>query len=186
MINNTSPQVRSLLISEPFMLDPNFIRSIVLICEHNEEGTLGLVLNQRSNLDLQDVVQDFEGPSFPLYIGGPVGMDGLQFIHKCYDRLGGIDLGDGVYWGGNFEALKILIKNDEIKNDEIKFFIGYSGWSDQQLKDELDENTWIVTNNFNPELIFVNDEENLWKEVIINLGPKYAHVAQFPINPQWN
>lgn len=187
MINKASPQVRSLLISEPFMLDPNFTRSIVLICEHNEEGTLGLVLNQPSNLFLQDVVEDFNGASFPLYIGGPVGMDGLQFVHKCYDRLGsGHDLGNGIYWGGNFEALKILIQNDEIKNDEIKFFIGYSGWSEQQLKDELNENTWIVANNFNPELIFVHDEENLWKEVIINLGPKYAHVAQFPINPQWN
>jgi putative transcriptional regulator len=159
----------------------------VLICEHKEEGTLGLILNQPSNLFLKDVIQDFKGASFPLYIGGPVGMDELQFIHKCYDRLGsGIDLGDGIYWGGNFEILKLLIQNGEIRDDEIKFFIGYSGWSEKQLDAELKENTWIVTNSFNPDLIFVHDEENLWKEVIVNLGPKYAHVAQFPINPQWN
>lgn len=187
MINRNPIKVKSLLISEPFMLDPNFTRSVVLICEHNEEGTLGLILNQPSELLLKDVVEDLNGTDFPVYMGGPVGLDSLQFIHKCFDRLNsGTSIGDGIYWGGNFEALKLLIENDAIKNDEIKFFIGYSGWSGKQIEEELKENTWIVSNDFNPELVFVHDEENLWKEVIVNLGPKYAHVAQFPINPSWN
>lgn len=187
MINRDIPQIKSLLISEPFMLDPNFSRSVVLICEHNEEGTLGLVINQPANLFLKDVVEDVEGADFPIYVGGPVGMDNLLFVHKCYDRLNsGVDLGDGVYWGGNFETLKILLKQNAIQQDEIKFFIGYSGWDNMQLDQELVENSWIVTNKFNPDLLFVHDEENLWKEVIINLGPKYAHVASFPKNPMMN
>lgn len=187
MINKDIPHVKSLLISEPFMLDPNFSRSVVLICEHNEEGTIGLVINQPSDLQLKDVMDDFEGADFPIYIGGPVGMDNLLFIHKCYDRLSsGVSIGDGIYWGGNFETLKALIEQDSIQQDEIKFFIGYSGWDYKQLEKELDENSWMVTNNFNPDLLFVHDEENLWKEVIINLGPKYAHVANFPKNPLMN
>ncbi len=187
MINSNPIKVKSLLISEPFMLDPNFIRSVVLVCEHNEEGTLGLILNQRSDLLLRDVIEDLKGADFPIYIGGPVGLDSLQFIHRCFDRLNsGIALGDGLYWGGNFEILKILMEKDEIGQDEIKFFIGYSGWSEQQIEDELKENTWIISNDFNPEVLFIDDQENLWKEVIVNLGPKYAHVAQFPVNPSWN
>jgi putative transcriptional regulator len=187
MINKNPIKVKSLLISEPFMLDPNFTRSVILICELNEEGTLGLILNQRSNLLLKDVIEDVSDADFPVYIGGPVGLDSLQFVHKCYDRLNsGIPLGDGLYWGGNFEALKLLILQNKIKNNEIKFFIGYSGWSGKQIEDELEENAWIISNKFNPDIIFVHDEENLWKEVIVNLGPKYAHVAQFPINPSWN
>lgn len=189
MTNKNSLEVKSLLIAEPFMQDPNFTRSVVLVCEHNEAGTLGLILNQSSNLFLKDVM-DMEGidsTSFPLYIGGPVGTDSLQFIHKCFDRLhSGLDLGEGIYWGGNFEALKLLIEKGDIKNDEIKFFLGYSGWSQKQLQDELKENAWIISNGFNPEIVFDHAEENLWKEVIINLGPKYAHIAQFPVNPSWN
>lgn len=187
MINRSSPKLKSLLISEPFMMDPNFIRSVVLLCEHNEEGTIGFILNQPSTILLKDAMEDMPNADFPIYIGGPVGMDSLQFVHKCYDRLlSGMDLGDGVYWGGDFELLKNLIRDGEIKNDEIKFFLGYSGWTEDQLEYELKENTWMVSNSFNPDLIFVHDEENLWKEAIVNLGPKYAHVAQFPINPMWN
>lgn len=187
MINKDPLEIKSLLISEPFMLDPNFTRSVILICELSEEGMLGLILNQRSNLLLKDVIEDVNEADFPVYIGGPVGLDNLQFIHKCYDRLNsGIPLGDGLYWGGNFEVLKLLILQNEIKSNEIKFFIGYSGWSGKQIEDELEENTWIISNKFNPDIIFVHDEENLWKEVIVNLGPKYAHVAQFPLNPSWN
>jgi len=187
MINKNQPQVRSLLVSEPFMLDPNFNRSVVLLGEHSESGTMGWVLNQPSELILSDVLDDIPVANFQLYIGGPVEQDSLQFVHKCYDKLNsGIDLGAGIYWGGNFEVLKTLIENRSIHEDEIKFFLGYSGWTPGQLEQELQENTWMVSNRYNPDLIFVNDGENLWKEAVVNLGPKYAHVAQFPKNPMWN
>lgn len=187
MINKTQPQIRSLLVSEPFMLDPNFNRSVVLLGENNQSGTIGWVLNQPSELILSDVMEDIPNGNFRVFIGGPVGHNSIQFVHKCYDKLNsGIDLGDNIYWGGNFEALKLLIANNSIQEDEIKFFLGYSGWTAGQLDRELEENTWIVSNNFNSDIIFVNDEENLWKEVVVNLGPKYAHIAQFPKNPMWN
>jgi len=187
MINKIQPQVRSLLVSEPFMLDPNFKRSVVLLGEHNETGSMGWVLNQPSELMLSDVMDDIPFANFRLFIGGPVGQDAVQFIHKCYDQLNsGIDLGDGVYWGGNFEVLKTLIENKSIDEDDVKFFIGYSGWTAGQLDQELHENTWLVSNDFNPDLLFVNDGENLWKEAVVNLGPKYAHIAKFPKNPMWN
>lgn len=187
MLNKEEPKKGSLLISEPFMLDPNFSRAVVLLCEHEYSGTIGLVVNQKSNFQVQDIMPDMEGVDFPVFIGGPVGIENLQFIHKCFDRLdSGYDLGEGVYWGGDFEMLKLLIDQNSIQKGEIKFFIGYSGWDPEQLKSELQENTWMVNNDFNPDLLFVDDEDNIWKEAIINLGPKYAHVANFPKNPALN
>lgn len=187
MLSKIEPSVGKLLISEPFLMDPNFKRSVVLLTEHQEEGTMGFILNQCSTLLLSDLIPGFVGGRFPVYLGGPVGIDTVHFIHRCYDRLqDGEALGKGVYWGGNFEAVKALINDDQIEEHEIKFFIGYSGWSEKQLNNEMKENTWIVADQFNPDLVFSNNEEELWKEVIINLGPKYAHVSNFPQNPNLN
>lgn len=188
MINRNPPRKGSLLLSEPFMLDPNFKRAVVLLCEHSEEGSMGLVLNQISELSLSEVIDAFPGgEQFRLFIGGPVEQDSIQFVHKCYDKLqSGVEVGEGIYWGGNFETLKVLIEQGAVHPGEIKFFLGYSGWISGQLQHELAENTWMVCNTYNPELVFVENGDSLWKEAIVALGPKYAHVARFPENPMWN
>jgi len=187
MLRTHIPKQGSLLLSEPFMMDPNFQRSVILLCEHHEEGSLGLVLNQPSALLLKDVMQDMPDAEYQLFIGGPVGQDSIQFVHQCYDRLNsGIAIGENLFWGGNFEALKLLIQDHAIGMDEIKFFIGYSGWEKGQLANELAQNAWITGDQYNPDLIFMNDGENLWKQAVISLGPRYAHVANFPVNPTWN
>ncbi|HEY0175940.1 MAG TPA: YqgE/AlgH family protein, partial [Pedobacter sp.] len=98
----------------------------------------------------------------------------------------GEEIAKGIYWGGNFETLKVLLAQGEISPDEVRFFIGYSGWGEQQLKDEIKGNTWIVSDQYDSDMVFSADEETLWKEVIISLGPKYAHISQFPQNPNLN
>lgn len=186
MLNSIQPKKGSLLVSEPFMLDPNFKRSVVMLAEYEEAGAVGFILNQRSNLVLKDILDDCEA-DHPVFLGGPVANDTLHFIHSCYDKLNsGIEISEGVYWGGNFEALQVLLKTDMVSHEEIKFFIGYSGWGEGQLEQELEQNSWLVTNKYNSEVIYVEDEENLWREVVIGLGPKYAHIVNFPENPQWN
>ncbi len=175
------------MLSEPFMLDPNFKRSVVFLTEHNEEGTMGYILSQKSEYTLKDVLPDFEGKDFPVYVGGPVGSDTLHFLHNCYDRMNsGTEVSKGIYWGGNFETLGLLLKNRLVTEDEIKFFIGYSGWGEGQLVEELGHNSWLVTNNFHNKTIFYGDEKSLWKEIVVGLGPKYSHIANFPENPMWN
>lgn len=187
MLNQINPTTGSLLISEPFMLDPNFKRSVVLLAEHNEDGTIGYVLNQKSDFLLRDIIPDCPNGNFSIYVGGPVGNDALHFVHRCNDRMNsGIEISNGLFWGGNFETLKLLIDNNQIDENEIRFFVGYSGWDVTQLDKELAQNSWLVTNKYNSEFLFTDDEDNLWKDIVLGLGPKYAHIVNFPENPMWN
>jgi putative transcriptional regulator len=187
MISRLQPTLGRLLISEPFLMDPNFKRSVILITEHQEEGTVGFILNHSSTLLLKDVIPELEEADFPVYLGGPVETDTIHFIHRCPELIAdGQEVAKGIYWGGNFETLKVLIANKSIKESDIKFFIGYSGWGLGQLRMEMKENTWIVSEEFHPDVVFSDNEENLWREVIINLGPKYAHVSNFPQDPNLN
>ncbi|MEQ7801738.1 YqgE/AlgH family protein [Pedobacter sp. ASV1-7] len=187
MISRLQPTTGRLLISEPFLMDPNFKRSVILITEHQEDGTVGFILNHCSALILSDVIPEMGDASYPIYLGGPVETDTIHFIHRCPDLItDGQEIAKGIYWGGNFEALKVLISTKSIGEADIKFFLGYSGWAEEQLKMEMKENTWIVSDQFHADVVFSNNEENLWREVIINLGPKYAHVSNFPQDPNLN
>lgn len=186
--NELMPKTGSLLLSEPFMLDPNFERAVVLICDHNIiEGTVGFVLNQPAHINLSDAIEDVKTKEFPIYIGGPVHVNALFFIHRAYDKhLGGTKITENLYWGGDFDRLMLLIKEDLISPEEVKLFVGYSGWSANQLEEELEQNSWAVHNSFDTDLTFLADGEDLWKQAIISLGPKYAHVANFPKSPNLN
>src|SRR4051812_44854502 len=142
MLSPIAPSSGKLLISEPFLMDPNFKRSVVLLTQHDDEGTIGFILNHPSAMLLKDLIPELENADFPVYIGGPVATDTIHFIHRCYDRLNdGEEIAEGIYWGGNFEALRILIDTSQIDVSEVKFFIGYSGWAAEQLQNELVENT---------------------------------------------
>lgn len=187
MLSPIKPKTGRLLISEPFMIDPNFKRSVVLLTEHNQEGTVGYILNQASNLLLKDVMADLWEADNQVYFGGPVASDTLHFIHRCYDKLqSGEEIGEGIYWGGNYETLKILINSNAIDEKDIKFFMGYSGWGEGQLEKEIKQNAWMVSNISHPDIIFTYDEEQLWRDVVVNLGPKYAHISNFPTDPSLN
>lgn len=187
MFHLAKPSQGSLLLSEPFMSDATFERSVILICEHDQNGTLGLILNQRSHLILSDILDGVDSLDFPIYLGGPVGNNSLFYIHRAYDKLlSGTHIIEDIYWGDDFEKLLLLIAENLIGIDEVKFFIGYSGWSENQLDNEIQQNTWVVHPSFDSSLAFINDGENLWKQALISLGPKYAHVANFPKTPNLN
>lgn len=187
MLNTIKPAVGKLLIAEPFMLDPEFKRSVILITEYAEEGVVGFVLNHESGLYINDAVIDFPETDTRLFTGGPCNNERLHFLHRCPEKIpGGIDIGNGIFWGGDFEAVKTMFQLNLISNHEIKFFLGYSGWGMQQLNRELELNSWIVSDKFNPDLIFNDEEENLWKDAVTNLGERYAHIVNFPTNPQLN
>jgi putative transcriptional regulator len=187
MLSSIEAAAGRLLVSEPFMMDPNFKRSVILLTEYSSEGAMGFVLNHVSEFLLGDVLPDLSYAEMPVFIGGPVANNTLHFIHSSPDKIaGGIELGDGLYWGGDFEVVKELIAGYKLTQDEIKFFMGYSGWVPGQLEDEIQENSWIVAKQINSSTIFHHNEEDLWREVVIDLGPRYAHIANFPENPSLN
>ena len=125
--------------------------------------------------------------NYRFYTGGPVASNTLHFIHCVPDKIpGGIDVGNGLFWGGDFERVKALITTYQLQADEIKFFAGYSGWTASQLNNEIKEESWIVANGISKESIFCQNEGTLWREVVIGLGQRYAHIANFPENPALN
>ncbi|MGY4537268.1 putative transcriptional regulator [Mucilaginibacter sp. UYNi724] len=187
MLSPIAAAAGRLLISEPFMPDPNFKRSVILLTEYSEAGAMGFILNHQSEMLLGDILPDVSYSEIPVYMGGPVAENTLHYIHRCPEKIdGGIEIWDGIYWGGDFEQIKQLITNYQLTENEIKFFTGYSGWTPNQLDDELREDAWIVANKFQADAIFSNNEHNLWKEVVISLGQRYAHIANFPENPMLN
>lgn len=176
-----------LLLSEPFMPDENFRRTVVLVCEHNRQnGTVGLIVNKPINLRLNDIVEDFPPFKAKVFLGGPVGTDTLQFLHTRGTEIeGSVKLTDKLYWGGNFEQIKLMLREEKITTDEIRFYLGYSGWEIGQLDNEVRENSWIITQATHKH-IFQTQYDILWRDVMKNMGGVYSTMAGYPENPALN
>lgn len=179
------PAKGKLLLAEPFMQDPNFKRSVVLLCEHNEQGTLGFIINKKTELSLNDVVVDFPDFDAPVYFGGPVQPNTLQFIHRGKPIENSIEIADGIYWGGSFEELKTLMSVNAIKAEDFIFLVGYCGWDEGQLGFEQKENSWVVA-DADEDIVFTENPGSMWNEVMKKLGKKYAVMASFPEDPSLN
>lgn len=181
------PQRGDLLISEPFLNDPNFVRTVILLCEHNDDGSFGFVLNKPAQIALNQLVEEAGNRDDTIFVGGPVQQNTLQFIHKNDGLIeGGIEVMDGLYWGGNFEQMLTILESDLVAKGDIKFFVGYSGWAAGQLKSELELNSWIIFRDVSVDKIFDTNVESLWKEVLNTMGGKYKIVANFPVDPRLN
>jgi putative transcriptional regulator len=181
-----SPAAGILLIADPFLKDPHFLRSVVILCEHDTEGTVGFVLNKPFDEKLDSLMSNFEGFPLPVFYGGPVQLNTIHFLHQYPELIpGGQEIMKGIYWGGDFEIVTQLIKKNQIDLAKIRFFIGYSGWSKGQLKDELNEKTWI-TAKATRNLIFHPFPEKIWKDSLLQLGGEYEMMVNFPIDPQLN
>ena len=175
-----------LLIADPFLKDPNFLRTVVFMCEHKEEGSFGFVLNRKYENTLDELIPELEGHKVPVYYGGPVQKDTIHFLHQYPAEIpGGVEVIKGVYWGGDFPAILELIKSGELDYKKIRFYIGYSGWNDGQLQNEMDEKTWLTV-AATRKIIFHPDYKETWKDALRQLGGEYEMMINFPIDPQLN
>lgn len=179
-MSELKPHKGSLLIAEPSILNDNsFNRSIILLTEHNDQSSVGFILNRPLKFTLKDIIPEIDC-SFTVFQGGPVEQDNLYFVHNVPNLIpDSIQVSDDIFWGGNFNSLKNLLAENKIKSTEIRFFLGYSGWGTHQLEDELLNNSWFVSEN-DFENIFSADNESLWKNKLMEKGGEYKIWANAP------
>jgi putative transcriptional regulator len=176
-----------ILIAEPSIIgDISFNRSIILLVEHGNNGSIGFILNKPMNLNISDLIPEIES-NLKIYNGGPVQQNNLYFIHKISDLIPeSIMISEGLYWSGNFEYVLKLIKKGEINKNDIRFFLGYSGWDSNQLNDELNNNTWILSENSHNKNIITAVDEVFWKNKMLDLGGEYSLWSNAPEHPSHN
>ncbi len=180
------PKKGSLLVAEPFLGDENFERSVVLLTEHNEDGSIGFVLNKPLEVKIDDIAIDFPTTNSIAHHGGPVQEDNLYFIHNKGNLLPGSDLiYNDWYWGGDLEPLKELLGLGLIAKENIRFYLGYSGWSAGQLDFEISEKSWVVLEPGTVD-VFNCTTKDLWKTALHTIGGSYPLWANSPVDPTLN
>jgi putative transcriptional regulator len=168
--NSLKPTKGTILISEPLLSDNYFKRAVVLLADHNEDGSFGIILNKPIDNKFNEIVSDFPVFNGQLFLGGPVSSSSLFFIHSLGDLIE--------------NSIKMLLLK-QIDHNQIRFCIGYSGWASKQLDEELKKNSWLVS-KLTSEVIMNTDPDLLWELALKNLGQEYSYWSNFPIDPGLN
>ncbi|NRD19847.1 YqgE/AlgH family protein [Winogradskyella eckloniae] len=181
------PEKGNLLIAEPSIIgDISFNRAVILLADHNALGSVGFILNKPLEYNLKDLI-DGTDSEFPVYNGGPVEQDNLYFIHKSPDLIpDSVEISNGIFWGGDFAVVIELINNGKITATDIRFFLGYSGWDEKQLDNELKSNAWLVSENVYNNEIISKSCNSFWRDKMLELGGDYSIWSNAPENPSYN
>lgn len=176
-----------LLVADPDLIgDVSFNKAVILLTDHHAQGSVGFIINKPLKFTIQDIVPDIIG-NFKIYNGGPVEQDNLYFLHNVPDVIpNSIEISNGIYWGGCFDTVKELLNKQEINKDNIRFFLGYTGWGETQLETEMEQKSWIVTPNNYKNKIIGKTTSQIWKEKIIEIGGDYLIWSNAPENPYLN
>jgi putative transcriptional regulator len=185
---NQTPQAGELLLSEPFLQDENFSRAVVLVCEHEDKiGSVGFVMNKPSILNLGDLVTELDFLKAEVFVGGPVEQNTLHFIYFGVQLMEeSKPLGNDVWWGGDFSDLIQHINSGELDLNQVRFFMGYSGWSSGQLAAELSAESWIVYSDPWSQELFDNSPDQLWRSLMKSKGGDFEIQSNYPIDPRLN
>lgn len=184
--NNVSPARGKILISEPFLGDATFGRSVILLVDHTDEGSMGLIVNKQLPISLNDVVHEFKYlEDIPLYKGGPMATDTLFYLHTLPYISGAIPVSKDLYLNGDFNEIKKYILQGNKIEEHIRFFLGYSGWERTQLTSEIEENTWLISKE-EKEYLMNRDIKRMWQQALEKLGSKYEAWSRFPRIPSLN
>lgn len=183
--NSEKPEKGKLLISDPFLNEDYFRRSVVYLCEHTPEGSFGFVINNFISINLCELDESFPNIELQISIGGPMETSSLYFIHKLGDKIeNSVLISEGVYIGGDFQQLSAYMKENSDIISNVRFFIGYAGWKENQLADEITMNSWIVSELKSPFNLF--ETRQSWKRYMDELGGKFRIMSKFPIDPNDN
>lgn len=184
-LNKLSPKKGRVILSEPFMPDEFFKHSAIYLCEHNKEGSFGFILNNILDTSLNELVEELKNNDFTVGFGGPVSSDNLFYIHNLGDKIEDSHLiVPGLWTGGNFDQIISFINDGLITNKQIRFFLGYTGWSEGQLKSEMESYSWIVTKFDQKDVLEI--KKDLWSSILKKMGGKYKVISNFPADPSQN
>jgi putative transcriptional regulator len=176
-----------LIIADPSIVnDIQFNRSIILITSSSiENEVVGLIINKILDYKLKDIIPEIN-IDFDVYDGGPVNQDNLYYIHNQGHLIPeSIKINQQLFWSGDFETIVDLINSKKITTKDIKFCLGYTGWSAKQLINEVRDDNWIKSTKIKSEDIFTK-MSNSWKKTMINLGGEYAIWSNTPENLSHN
>ena len=175
-----------LLISEPTLSESFFFKSVILILHHDNNESLGLILNQGTKIKLNELLNDIPPMDLPVYIGGPVERKSIQFIHTLGEIVPNTQkITKELYWGGDFNIIIKLMAENKISKKNIRFFAGYSGWGEDQLNNEIKEDSWLL-HEANTKICMQYSSYELWSKLIKTKQTKYAIWTNMPIDPSLN
>ncbi|MDX9704522.1 MAG: YqgE/AlgH family protein [Weeksellaceae bacterium] len=173
-----------ILIARPTLYDEIFNRSVILLTDHNEEGSVGFILNKPMDYSVTVFVSELESEAV-VYGGGPVETENLYYLHNRPDLIANSEpICNGLYWSGDYEDVRNAVNGGWIQENEIRFYLGYSGWAKDQLQLEVDENAWIIVNDRVD--IFKNWGNNLWRQQLKKLGGENLLWLNTPFDPGMN
>lgn len=180
------PTVGKLLISEPFLGDTTFRRSVIMLTEHDEHGSVGFILNRTLDISIGEVLDVQTLLDIPLYLGGPVQNNTLHFLHRD-EKLASSSkyLGKGIYWGGDFDKVLEMLSSNTLEAEKYRFFLGYSGWTQGQLANEMQTNSWIVASSAQ-DIVFESDNDRMWRNILQKMGGSFKILSNSPESPQLN
>jgi len=180
------PEKGKILISEPFLPDTFFNRSVVYLTDHDAKGSVGFILNKKLDIKISDAVTGFDGWNENLNMGGPVSPDTLHYLHSLGTKVPkSVRVEGDIYWGGDIEVIKQMIRMGSVEPAQIRFFLGYSGWSAGQLEREIRENSWGIA-KVRSEIIMSSRGVDSWKRLLRSFKNKYRMWADFPESPEMN
>lgn len=175
-----------ILISEPFLTDSFFSRSVVYLTDHTDEGSVGFIINKSLDIRIENALEGFDNYNETISMGGPVAANTLHYLHTLGDLIpGSIWVKDNLFWGGDLDSIRKLVASEVIKRDQIRFFLGYSGWTKGQLQKELNENSWVIA-RVPAETIMKSRGEDTWRDILRGINKKYKIWAEFPESPEMN
>ncbi len=175
-----------LIMASAVMLESNFKRTVLLMCEHNEEGSMGFILNRPLEVKVCDAITGFDGVDLPLHMGGPVQVDTVHYLHRRGDVIDNChEVLPGVFWGGEQEQLSFLLESGVVSPAEVRFYLGYAGWDSGQLESEFEEGSWYTT-SATKDVIFSSGYERMWSRIVRSKGGDYLYAANSPELPGMN
>ncbi len=171
-------RVGSVMISKPFWNDENYKRSVILLLEHDKQGSAGLIINKPSTLSIHDALPELN-ILYPLFFGGPSEIKTVSYIHNNAQLPDAIYLGNELFWGGDYDNLVDLVSKHKFDVRHIKFCAGFVHWAPGQLEEELSDDKWWV-DEINPQELFRTPPDDLWAYKLISAGHVYGLLNGLP------